>query len=86
MSTGKRRVILVDTHVPVWLDQGLAALGDSACSLIDKELRAEGLFVSAISFWEIAMLVSKARLVMRPSVLSWQRVAGKWPERGRAHW
>lgn len=59
--------MLLDTHVLVWLALGDTALGKNARARIDTALRASesaGLAVSAISFWEIAMLDSKGRLTL----------------------
>jgi PIN domain nuclease of toxin-antitoxin system len=58
-------VILLDTHAAVWLASADPALGPKSCA-IALGARAEGhLAISAISFWEIALLVSKNRLEMR---------------------
>jgi len=55
-------VILLDTHVIVRLLSGDPRLGKRARATIDRVGRRDELFVSAISFWEIAMLVAKHRL------------------------
>jgi PIN domain nuclease of toxin-antitoxin system len=55
-------VILLDTHVIVRLLSGDPKLGKRARITIDRAGRRDELFVSAISFWEIAMLVAKHRL------------------------
>jgi PIN domain nuclease of toxin-antitoxin system len=54
-------VILLDTHAAVWvaLDQGL---GKQSLRLIDRALADDELAVSALSFWELAMLMAKGRL------------------------
>jgi PIN domain nuclease of toxin-antitoxin system len=54
-------VILLDTHAAIWLtiDEGL---GKQSQRLINKALADDGLAISAISFWELAMLVEKRRL------------------------
>jgi PIN domain nuclease of toxin-antitoxin system len=54
-------VILLDTHAAIWLttDQGL---GKRSRRIADKALGDDALAVSAISFWELAMLVTKRRL------------------------
>jgi PIN domain nuclease of toxin-antitoxin system len=66
-------MILLDTHTLVWLDEGSERLGKVALSNIDKSLVDNGLFVSAISFWEVAMLVNKGRLDMQMEVEQWRR-------------
>jgi PIN domain nuclease of toxin-antitoxin system len=56
--------MLLDTHVLVWLTEGVSDLGARARVAIDSALADDGVLVSAISFWEIAMLASKGRLTM----------------------
>ncbi len=55
-------MILLDTHTLVWLTEGMADLGLRARAAADRALGEQGLAVSAISFWEIAMLAQKGRL------------------------
>ena len=65
-------MILLDTHALVWLSEGNSKLGKESLSLIDNALKVNELFVSSISFWEVAMLVEKGRLTMDFSVLEWR--------------
>ena len=58
-------MILLDTHVLVWLDEGNSRLGADTLLHINSALASGTLAVSAISFWEIAMLVRKNRLEMQ---------------------
>lgn len=66
-------MMLLDTHTLVWLDEGNSKLGKQAITLIDKSLQSKELFVSAISFWEVAMLVQKGRLEIQMSVALWRQ-------------
>ena len=66
-------MILLDTHTLVWLDEGNERLGKQSLSLINQAFKSEKLFVSAISFWEVAMLVEKGRLEMQMDVDSWRQ-------------
>jgi len=66
-------VILFDTHVLVWLDEGDPAMGASAREQADQALQNEDLAVAAISFWEIAMLRQKGRLGIRHPLQPWRR-------------
>ena len=66
-------MILLDTHVLVWLDEGGPHLGKSALRRIDEEFGAGKLAVSAISFWEISMLIQKGRLEMRLEMDVWRK-------------
>ena len=54
-------MILLDTHAAIWLaiDQGL---GKRSQRIADKALAEDRLAISAISFWELAMLIAKRRL------------------------
>lgn len=65
-------MIVLDTHVLVWLDAGTDDLGVEVAGLIDTEFAGDGVAVSAISFWEIAMLVGKKRLVIAKPLLRWR--------------
>ena len=70
---GGRSLILLDTHVLIWLDQDSSSLGATARKVANDGLRQEQLAVSAISFWEIAMLVIKGRIEIDRPVESWRR-------------
>ena len=65
-------LILLDTHVLVWLDIGDRQLGRLARRTIDSALQKDDLAVSAISFWEVAMLEKKGRLRLRQEPESWR--------------
>lgn len=53
-------MILLDTHVALWIATN-ATLGTQTRALLERALADDRLAVSAISFWEIALLVSKKR-------------------------
>lgn len=59
-------MILLDTHVLVWLALNAPRLGRRALARIDRALQGDGVGVSAISFWEIAILSARGRL--RPRI------------------
>ncbi len=69
---GGRRLILLDTHALIWLDQDHPALGPTARERADQAHRAAELAVSAITFWEIAMLAAKGRIVMNVPPPRWR--------------
>jgi PIN domain nuclease of toxin-antitoxin system len=54
-------VILIDTHIAVWMTTG-TTFGKRSMSIVKEALAKDHLAISAISFWEIAMLVAKGRL------------------------
>lgn len=65
-------MIILDTHILVWLDQDDDALGPDARSMITLEHAEERLGISAISFWEIGMLVAKRRLKFAMDLDVWR--------------
>jgi PIN domain nuclease of toxin-antitoxin system len=58
-------VILLDTHAAIWFITEASDLGPKSRAAARTALREDWLFVSAITFWEIAFLASRRRL--RPS-------------------
>jgi len=66
-------MLLLDTHVLIWLDEGNDKLGPRALNLINEALLTGTLTVASISFWEIAMLVSKQRISLRLELGIWRR-------------
>jgi PIN domain nuclease of toxin-antitoxin system len=65
-------MLLIDTHVLVWLDEGSPRLGKFALQTINESLATGQLGVATISFWEVAMLVEKQRLVMNTELDVWR--------------
>ena len=66
-------MLICDTHVLVWLDEGNPQLGANVLHIINKALAAGQLAVASISFWEIAMLVEKGRLDIGIELDVWRR-------------
>lgn len=71
--------LLLDTHALIWLLDGNERLGSKARALISQAACAHSLYVSAITPWEIAMLVSKERLAFTQEVGAWLRTALEMP-------
>lgn len=65
-------MLLLDTHVLIWLDEGNPRIGKTALTLIDESLASGQLGVATISFWEVAMLVEKQRLTMLTELDIWR--------------
>jgi PIN domain nuclease of toxin-antitoxin system len=65
-------VIVLDTHVWIWWISAPRKLSLRARRAIDE---ARELAVSAISLWEVAMLVAKSRLELDRDVGLWMRQA-----------
>jgi len=68
-------LVLIDTHVWVWLLNGDQKLNPKALKAIERSLSAESVLLSAISPWEVAMLVSKGRLTLDRDVGEWVQTA-----------
>ena len=62
------KVILLDTHVLVWLTSEPAKLSKQATSAIRRANRAGGIAISAITLWELAWLASHGRLQVTGTV------------------
>jgi PIN domain nuclease of toxin-antitoxin system len=65
-------VILLDTHVLIWLVEGLPELGKKARTMAEQAFTEDGLAVSALSFWEVALLHQKGRIVLTHPIQSWR--------------
>ena len=65
-------MILLDTQVLLWLLANNPRLGSEARQAIDQAWAAEEAAVSAISFWEVAMLHSKGRMTLLRDVETWR--------------
>ena len=66
-------MIILDTHALLWLRTGASRLGTGARRRIDDALGDRELAVSAMTFWEVAMLRSKNRLDFPEDVGLWRR-------------
>ena len=66
-------VILLDTHVLIWLDEASPRLGVSAVEKIDQAFHSGEAMVSVISFWEVGMLVRKGRIRMDMDLAVWRK-------------
>ena len=64
--------MLLDTQVLLWLRLGDSRLGPEARRVIDDVWQLDEIAVSAISFWEVAMLASKGRIRLPESVSNWR--------------
>jgi len=68
----RRGQLILDTHVWIWAAEGeTQKLGAAAVKAIEEAARASALAVSAISVWELAMLVKRGRLTLATAVSAW---------------
>ena len=65
-------MILLDTHVLVWLLWDDRRLGKRTRQVIDRSWAAGEAAVSAVTFWEVAMLHGKRRLALLTDIGLWR--------------
>ena len=64
--------LLLDTHIALWLDSGDERLRPSTRSLIDGWWQNDGIIcLSAVTAWEIALLVDTGRIELDLPVEGW---------------
>jgi PIN domain nuclease of toxin-antitoxin system len=61
-------VILLDTHVLIWLAGDTSQLSKNASAAIREAARSDGIAISAITLWELAWLASRNRLAISGTV------------------
>ena len=64
---------LLDTQAILWLRLGDLKLGPHARRQIEQAWQSYELAVSAISFWEVAMLKAKGRIRFHEDIDLWRR-------------
>ena len=65
-------MVLLDTNALLWLSVGDPRLGRVALAALDQALLEGELAVSAITFWEVAMLKDKGRIDFPEDVDLWR--------------
>ena len=64
-------MIVLDTHTLIWAVEGNGQLGASTSRLIEETVQTDRVAVSAITPWEIALLVERRRLRLGREVGEW---------------
>ena len=66
-------MIVLDTHALLWWVNGTPRLSQPALEAIEQELQSDDgeILISAISAWEIALLVEKGRLALSMNTDDW---------------
>lgn len=72
-------MIVLDTHVWLWWLHNPQKLSPQAQTLINQEEQNNGLRVSAISVWEIAVKVGLGKLVLPMQINNWYAHAKAYP-------
>ena len=71
---------LLDTHVWIWYAEGVAEkLDPKTEAIVERALREHRLYVSAVSVWEIGLLMAKSRIVLSAPVQEWIHTATALP-------
>jgi PIN domain nuclease of toxin-antitoxin system len=65
-------VILLDTHILIWADNGDPKLGIGARALIESAWAENAVAVSAITFWECALLHARDRIQLPTPLDEWR--------------
>lgn len=65
-------MIILDTHALLWFDQGHPNIGSQTLDIIESALETKNLAVSAISFWEISLLVNRGRITLSIPIEKWR--------------
>ncbi len=65
-------MLLLDTHVLLWVLTGDERLRPNARDLIQDELRRRRLFVSSATYWELAQLVRLGRIDLGCELRVWR--------------
>jgi PIN domain nuclease of toxin-antitoxin system len=66
-------VILLDTNSALWLTDDQSQLSKAAGAAIGKGRREDGIAISDITLWEVAMLASKKRITIPRSLDAYLR-------------
>jgi PIN domain nuclease of toxin-antitoxin system len=64
-------MIVLDTHTWIWWVSSPAFLSETAKGIIDGAVAEKNIFISAISTWEVAILVSRGRLKLTMNASDW---------------
>ena len=77
-------MILLDTHVLLWVDSAARKLGRKAKGLLERCWTDGQVAACAISFWEVGMLSERGRIRLPKTITAWRAellAAGlvEWP-------
>lgn len=72
-------MIVLDTHALVWWASGDSRLSRPARKAIEAARRNTAILISAISAWEVAMLVKTGRLALTMDAAAWLDTVSQIP-------
>ncbi|MEX0448794.1 type II toxin-antitoxin system VapC family toxin [Spiribacter sp. 221] len=64
--------VILDTHTLLWIDRNDPSVGMQARQQVEAAWRSAWVAVSAISFWEVAMLAERGRVALSVSPEQWR--------------
>ena len=79
MSKKKSNGALLDTHTWIWLFGGSPELSKETIDNINNWGKQGKVFISAISVWELSMLVAKQRIILSQPVSKWVKDSFQQP-------
>lgn len=74
---GRGEVIVLDTHVLIWLATDERSIGKQSRAAYDQSFASGGVAVSAVSYWELGMLAAKGRLDIPQSPANYRERLGE---------
>jgi len=72
-------IITLDTHDWLWWLSNLEQLSPNSQKAIDQAIAKDTIYLSAISIWEVSLLVKKGRLKLTMDLVSWLEKAEAVP-------
>ena len=65
-------MIIIDTHILIWWVNGDKCLSNTVAKAIERAIDSNGeVIISAISAWEVTMLIQKGRLILNMDIENW---------------
>jgi len=64
--------LILDTHTLLWIDRDDASVGAETRQQVEAAWRSAWVGVSAISFWEVAMLAERGRVALSVAPEQWR--------------
>lgn len=69
-GNSERGKLLLDTHILLWYVEGIN-LPAASVESIELFRKADNLYLSAISIWEVAMLTGKGKIIFSVALKEW---------------
>lgn len=67
----KQYKLLLDTHIWIWTMMGSEKINPHFRASLEQNAKNENIFISAISIWELGMLVARKRVELEMDCLDW---------------